>query len=190
MLGGLASSIVSGVQARKAANAARSEYAEKRGLLDNTFNRQYWSDITKRSDIQNMMRLLNENHERQAKRDDAVAAVTGATPEATLAAQGNRNKSYADAMAEIASNASTLKDTYMHNYLTNRLGMTNPEAAIRTNNANQWSQTGNNLFGVGMNMFSKSNFGNNSQGPDGSEVEPPKSSQQPWYENVFNPKPL
>jgi hypothetical protein len=130
-----------------------ADYKQKQEFLDNTFNRQYYSDITKRTDVQNMMRLLRENQEQQAKRDDAIAAITGATPEAQLAAQDSRNKSYADAMAEIASNASQLKDSYLHQYQQQRLSLTNPQSQIYQGQANQWSQTGNNLFSTGLKML-------------------------------------
>lgn len=153
LAGGLLSSIFSSAQARKANEAATREYNQKTGMLDNWLNRQYYSDITKRTDVQNMMRMLQENQQQQAKRDDAIAAVTGATPEAQLAAQGNRNKSYADALAEIASNASSLKDTYLQNYMTQRLGMVNPQAQIHQNMSNQWGQAGTNLFKSGASLF-------------------------------------
>jgi citrate synthase len=153
LLGGLASSIVSGVQAKKASNAATAEYQEKKGFLENMFNRQYYQDITKRTDVQNMLRLLQENQDKQAKRDEAVAAITGATPEAQLAAQDSRNKSYADALAEIASNASTLKDTYLQNYQNQRMALVNPQAQIHQNMSNMWGQAGSNLFGSGAKML-------------------------------------
>ena len=153
MAAGIASSIVSGIQGAKAADAARAEHAQKNAMLDNWFNKQYYSDITQRTDVQNMLRIMQENQDKQAKRDDAIAAITGATPEAQLAAQGNRNKSYADALAEIASNASTLKDTYLQNYMTQKMGMTNPEYGIRSNLATQWGQAGTNLFKSGASLL-------------------------------------
>lgn len=117
------------------------------------FNRQYYQDITKRTDVQNMLRLLQENQDKQAKRDEAVAAITGATPEAQLAAQDSRNKSYADALAEIASNTSQLKDTYLQNYQNQRLALVNPEAAMLQQQANMWGQAGSNLFSSGISAF-------------------------------------
>lgn len=153
MLGGLASSIVSGVQAKKASDATAAEYQEKKGFLENMFNRQYYQDITKRTDVQNMLRLLQENQDKQAKRDEAVAAITGATPEAQLAAQDSRNKSYADALAEIASNASTLKDTYLQNYQNQRMALVNPQSQIYQNSSNMWGQAGSNLFSSGASLL-------------------------------------
>ena len=153
MIGGLASSIVAGNRANEAANAARAEYNQKQSMLDNWFNKQYYSDITQRTDVQNMLRILDENQQKQAKRDEAIGAITGATTEAQLAAQESRNKSYADALAEIASNASQLKDTYLQNYMAQKMGMTNPESGILANQANQWSSAASNLFGTGSSML-------------------------------------
>lgn len=153
MVGGIASSIVAGNRAREAADAARAEYNKKQSMLDYWFNKQYYSDITQRTDVQNMLRILDENQQKQAKRDEAIGAITGATQESLLAAQDSRNKSYADALAEIASNASQLKDTYLQNYMAQKIGMTNPEYGILSNQANQWSQAGSNLFQSGTSLF-------------------------------------
>ena len=189
LLGGIGSSIASSAQAKKAANAATQEYNQKIGMLDNWFNRQYYSDITKRTDVQNMLRLLQENQQQQAKRDDAVAAVTGATPEAQLAAQGNRNKSYADALAEIASNASSLKDTYLQNYMTQRLGMVNPQAQIHQNMSNMWGQAGTNLFKSGASLLGSGIDGMTGGNDSSSTTGAAKSSSKPYYWNAFGATP-
>lgn len=153
MLMGLATSIASGVKADRAAKQAQAEYQQKTAMLDNMFNKDYYSDITKRTDIQNMLRILQENQDKQASKDNALAAITGATTEAQLASQDSRNKSYADALANIASNASTLKDTYKQNYLNQRLNMSDPKAAMLQNQSNMWGQASSNLFGSGANLM-------------------------------------
>ena len=153
MAGGLISSIIASKKANEAASAARADYNQKQSMLDNWLNKQYYSDITQRTDVQNMLRILQENQEKQTKRDEAIGAITGATQESLLASQYSRNKSYADALAEIASNASQLKDTYLQNYMTQKIGMTNPEYGLLSNQSNMWSQAGNNLFRTGASML-------------------------------------
>lgn len=150
---GLGSSIASAVQANKARKQANAEYQQKTAMLDNMFNKDYYSDITQRTDIQNMLRVLQENQDKQASKDNALAAITGATSEAQLAAQESRNKSYADSLASIASNASTLKDTYKQNYLNQRMNMNNPQTSILQNSSNMWGQAGSNLFGSGAKLM-------------------------------------
>lgn len=155
LLAGIGTSIASGEYAKKAQQATEKEHAQKSALLDSVFNKQYYSDITKRTDVQNLMRMMQENQDRQAKRDDAVAAITGATPEAQLASQDSRNKSYANALADIASNASTLKDTYMQNYLVQRMGLNDPSAAIWSQYSKSLGDAGDNLFKTGFNLAGK-----------------------------------
>lgn len=150
---GLGSSIASAIQANKARKQANAEYQQKTAMLDNMFNKDYYSDITQRTDIQNMLRVLQENQDKQASKDNALAAITGATSEAQLAAQESRNKSYADSLASIASNASTLKDTYKQNYLNQRMNMNNPQTSILQNSSNMWGQAGSNLFGSGAKLM-------------------------------------
>lgn len=149
VLGGLISSGLAASYAKQAGNAARAEYNSKKALLGDIFNRQYYQDITQRTDVQKILRLMNENQERQAKRDEALSAITGGTAEAFLAAQDSRNKSYADALAEIASSASQLKDTYLQQYQNDMMALANPEYSILSNSANQMSQAGANLFQSG-----------------------------------------
>jgi hypothetical protein len=56
-------------------------------------------------------------------------------------------------LAEIASNASTLKDTYLQNYMAQKMGMSNPEYGIRSNLSNQWGSAATNLFKSGASML-------------------------------------
>ena len=153
-MAGIGTSIASGVIASNAAKEAKQEHIQKMGMLDNWFNKQYYSDITQRTDIQNMLRILQENQEKTAKRDEALAAITGATAESQLAAQESRNKSYADALAEIASNASTLKDTYLQNYMAQKMGAQNPQYSILTNLSSQLGSASSNLFTSGAKQLS------------------------------------
>ena len=150
---GLISSAISSSNAAKAAEASRKEYAQKAGMLNRAFDKQYYQDVTQRSEVQDILRLYQENSNRQATRDNAIAAISGSTAEEKLAAQDSRNKSYANALADVASNASQLKDSYLNNYIQQRFGITNPEASIYSNVSNQWSQTGNNLFSTGAKML-------------------------------------
>ena len=191
ILGGIASSIMSGIRSKEAIAAANADYQERRDFLDNTFNKLYYQDITKRTDVQNMMRLLQENQDKQAKRDEAVAAITGATTESQLAAQDSRNKSYADALAEIASNASQLKDSYLQNYQQQRLGLVNPRASLLQQESNMWGQAGSNLFSSGASLFGSGMDGLIGSKSGGAKPQKnPNSSTQPSYFGAFNPQPI
>jgi hypothetical protein len=167
LLAGLGTSIAGAIkgnkadaEADKAAEAARKEYQAKQQFLDETFNKQYYQNITDRTEVQNLMRLMEENQEKQTERDEALAAITGATPEAQLAAQEQRNKSYAETLADIASNASSMKDTMLQNYTAQKLGLTNPEYSLLIdksqriqNKADRLSTAGSNLMMSGASML-------------------------------------
>jgi hypothetical protein len=167
LLAGLGTSIAGAIkgnkadaEADKAAEAARKEYQTKQQFLDETFNKQYYQNITDRTEVQNLMRLMEENQEKQTERDEALAAITGATPEAQLAAQEQRNKSYAETLADIASNASSMKDTMLQNYTAQKLGLTNPEYSLLMdksqriqNKADRLSTAGSNLMMSGASML-------------------------------------
>jgi hypothetical protein len=153
LLGGIVSAGIGGWQAKQASEIAQAEHKSNKALLGDVFNKQYYQDITKRTEIQDMMRLLQEGQDRQAKRDAAVSAITGATQESNLASQESRNKSFADSMAEVAKNASSLKDAYLSDYTNKLLAMTNPAVDILKNQSAQWSQASSNLFGTGAKLL-------------------------------------
>lgn len=107
-----------------------------------------------------MLRILDQNQRKADTRAAAQAAITGATPEQQLAAQETNRRTYADAVAEIASNASQLRDQYLANYQNQRnsthaqrLGMRDQLAAINTNQAAQWANAAGNAFLGGAQML-------------------------------------
>jgi hypothetical protein len=171
---GLADSAIAREEQKQAAAAAQKDYERKLGIVneqkqelgkkinnDNAlFDRLIYQDITKRADVQNMMRLLDENQKKAEKRDAARAAITGATEEQQLASKEINRKSFADALASYGSQASNIRDMYMRDKLNmgnfnfaQRLGianqeinLNNPESAIHANTANQLATAGTNAF--------------------------------------------
>lgn len=160
---GIGSSIGSAINQRKSADEQR----KKQGLIEEQaaedkawFNKQYYQDLTKRTDVQNMLRMLNENQKKADTAAAARAAVTGATPEQQLASQEVNRRSYADAVADIASNASQMRDQYLRDYQgqrrntwAQRLGMQDQLAGIYSNTAAQWANAANNGFSSGGQLF-------------------------------------
>lgn len=164
---GLASSIFSGVKGKQAADAARRKEQEDKALVDKNnaqqeawFNKQYYQDFTQRNEVQDILRQLGEENKKQDARDDAQAAIIGATPEQQLSAQEGRRKSFSDAVAGVARNASILRDSYLQqrmgqqdNYMRNMLGLGNVEAGINTSLAANWATAGGNAFNAGAQQF-------------------------------------
>lgn len=156
LLFGIGSSIAAAVQARRAEQAQRrkegiieQQNAEKNALLD----KQYYQDITDRTEVKNMFRLLDENSRQAEKRTTAKSAIAGSTGELQLANKEVNRKTYADAVADMASNASTLRDNYLKDkinakddYFKQRLGIEDTISAIETNKSNQYGKAADNAF--------------------------------------------
>lgn len=148
-------------KAKTLENDARVSAQE--ALNESLFNKQYYQDITRRSDMQNMFRMLEENQRNAEERASAQNAIMGATDSQRLAGTETIRKSYADSMAELASNAAQLKDAYMENYMSRASGLFDKKidmgstlAGIYSNEANQMSQAGTNLFQTGANLLAGS----------------------------------
>jgi hypothetical protein len=180
---GLGSSAASMVAQKKASDEQR----KKEGIMNQQaaedtalFNKQYYQDLTKRTEIQNMLRILDQN---QRKADTAVAAraaITGATPEQQLAGREVNRRTFADAVADITSNASQLRDQYLRDYqgqrnryYAQRLGMQDQLSAINANAANQWANAATNAFAAGGQMLA-SGLG----GLQGKKTSTPKKPTQ------------
>lgn len=163
LLAGIGMSIASGSHAKKARKELENQYSlidQLNAKNESLFNKQYYQDITKRTDMQNIFRMLQENQKQADERAAAQAAVMGASPEQQLAAQEASRKSYADAMADLASNAAQLKDAYMNDYMGRynnvfgqRMGLSDKIAGSWANQSAQESQAGSNLFQGAANSF-------------------------------------
>lgn len=184
---GVASSIGSAVSSKKAAKQVAKEEAdiEKKRMEDeDLFNRRYYADVTERSEIKSMLNTLQENQQSQAAREEARAAVTGATAEEKLSAADSRRKTYADAVAKMAENASTLKDGYLTNwqnqrdkYYEQKLGMNDKIAGIYNTQATNQANAAGNAFASGGAMLGQGlgkTFSNNAT-PTGTPAPAPAS---------------
>ena len=127
----------------------------------------FYQDPTKRTDVQNMLRILEANQKKADTRDAARSAVMGTTPEQKLASKEVNRRTYADALADIASNASQLRDQYLRDYQNRKdnnfarrlgimdksIGIENPAASLYANTANQWSNAASDQFKSGLSMM-------------------------------------
>lgn len=175
---------------------ASDEVRKKQGLIDQQaaedralFDRQYYQDITRRTEIQNMLRILDENQRKADTRAEAQAAITGATPEQRLASREVNRRTFADTVADIASNASALRDQYLRDYQGNRrntwamrLGLQDQLAGIHANSAAQWANAATNAFSSGGQMLAGGLGG--MQG--GSLTSAAKGGVAPGEQNMIN----
>ena len=94
MIVNLLSGIIRNARNRRAAENAQTQALNtlnsQQAQLDNFFNSEYYGDYMNRSDVQSMMRSMQDQMRQQNAMNYSMAAVMGSTPEA-LAAQQNRH---------------------------------------------------------------------------------------------------
>lgn len=137
--------------ARRKEEKNRAEIEEEQRKHEAIFNRRYHQDMTDRTEVQGMLRELREKQDAQRNQNEARDAVLGATKEQQIAEQDSLNKSFADSIAGIASNASVLKDGYLDqydnnlsNYYQNVREHNTRLSEIEMNRSNQWAQAADN----------------------------------------------
>ena len=84
------------------------------------YNANALADYTNRSDVQNLIRILRENLNKQNKATANSAVVTGATPEAQAVAKEQSNKVIADTYANIGALGQQYKDRITDQYLAQK----------------------------------------------------------------------
>ena len=137
--------------ARRKEEKNRAEIEEEQRKHEAIFNRRYHQDMTERTEVQGMLRELREKQDAQRNQNEARGAVLGETKEQQIAQENGLNKSYADSIAQIASNSSMLKDGYLDaydnslsNYYNNVREHNTRLSEIEMNRSNQWAQAAEN----------------------------------------------
>ena len=98
MIVSLLSGIIRNARNRRAAKKAQTEalnsLSDQQAQLDNIFNNEYYGDYMNRSDVQSMMRSMQDQMWQQNAQNYNMAAVTGATPEAPTKQQRRHHGQY------------------------------------------------------------------------------------------------
>ena len=147
--------------ARRTEEKNRAEVEKEQRRRENLFNRRYHQDMTDRTEVQGMLREMREQQDAQRGLDEARGAVLGETKEQQLAEQNSRNKAYAEGIAGITRNASTLKDSYLDryenslaNYYQQRRDINTRQAQMQQAHSNQFATAASNAMnaatGLGM----------------------------------------
>lgn len=153
--GSIASSLIGGAQAKRAAEKANKELADQRQKNEDWYRRRYNEDYTQSAEAQAAMTKARELAQEQMKAARGVAAVMGGTEAGVAAQQQAANKMLSDTMSGIAQNATARKDAVESQYLQNEAalsqqqqGVYNQQAANSTAAANTGMQAGMSLLGA------------------------------------------
>jgi len=96
------------------------------------FNNDYYGDYTQRADVQNTIRQMREEQKHQNDIDNNASVVTGATPEAQVAAKEARNKAMGGVFSNIAAQGAQFKDRAKQHYISNKSAIENRKMGYKT----------------------------------------------------------
>lgn len=151
----LASSLIGGAQAKRAAEKANNELATQRQRNEDWYRRRYNEDYTQSAEAQAAMTRARELAREQMQAARATAAVMGGTEAGVAAQQQAANDMLADTMSGIAQNATARKDAVESQYMQTEAALSqqqqnvyNQQAANSAAAANAGMQAGMSLLGA------------------------------------------
>lgn len=151
----IASSLIGGAQAKRAAENANKELENQRKKNEDWYNRRFSEDYTQSAEAQAAMTRARELAREQMQAARATAAVMGGTDAGVAAQQQAANKMLADTMSGIAQGAQARKDAVESQYLQTENALSqqqqnvyNQQAANSAAAANAGMQAGMSLLGA------------------------------------------
>lgn len=145
---GLGTSLYGQYKAGKERKAMSNKINQWQGENKAFYNKEALGDYTQRADAQNAIRVMREQLDRQTKRANNTAAITGGTVEQTAVAKDSANSALADATSNIAAAGQQHKDKVTEQYQNRKQQLNQMEYGNMEGNA----QSGEALSQTGLNM--------------------------------------
>ena len=114
---GLGQSVYSGIKAGQDRKAGEAMQAKQEADNESWYNKEYYTDYTKRADSQNLLKRLKETTDTNNKQNEMTAAITGATDESIQAGRNANNKVVSDTFGNLAAMGARYKDNVMQTYM-------------------------------------------------------------------------
>lgn len=134
MIVNLLSGIIQNTRNRRAAERAQTQALNtinaQQSQLDNLFNNEYYGDYMNRSDVQSMLRSMQDQMRQQNAQSYSMAAMTGATPEAMAAQLSNNTALMGNTYNQIGANMSNWKSNILNNYINNSMALSNQKVQL------------------------------------------------------------
>lgn len=173
----VASSIAGGIANRKAAKKQAEMLAQQKKDNEALFNRNYYSDPTKRADT---VRLLTQMQEQIRNRNKAARgrqAVMGGTEDSTTAVKEANNKTLADTTSQIVANNESRKDSIEQQYQQNKRQLESNQMQMEASNAGNTAQTVAGVAGTAANIASSLDSGGGKSKVARPSVSAPSSAE-------------
>ena len=176
---GLLSSFIGGSAASSAAREAERRQRALEAKEDAWYNRNYYQDYLDTAAGQNLVRRARQMYDRNIKRAQGAAAVSGATDASVQMAKDSANQALGDTMANIAANDTARKSqvdaTHMRNQ-QNFAQMDMNREMQRAQNITNAAQAASNAMmsaGAAVDQANTSQANINGGSNNGSTVEKP-----------------
>ena len=123
---GLGNMIAGGIGSAKANKERARLMSEERTRIQNQYDKDYYVDYMNRSDIQSLVKKLQDQSKKRLDNAEATAVVTGATPEAIVAQKQAESEALGQSMSQIAGYSDQWKQQVADRYnqqMSNLMGM-------------------------------------------------------------------
>ena len=127
--GSVGSAIFGGSKASKAANQANKLIEQQQKDNQAWFDRRYNEDYSQTAEAQNLMNFARQEAEKQFRRAEGAAAVTGATDESVARAKQSANEMLSQTASNIAAQGTARKDAVEQQYLNTKSSLTEQQVA-------------------------------------------------------------
>ena len=159
MIVNLLSGIIRNARNRRAAENAQTQALNtlnsQQAQLDNFFNSEYYGDYMNRSDVQSMMRSMQDQMRQQNAMNYSMAAVMGSTPEALAAQQNNAATLMGNTYSQIGANMSNWKSNVLNNYINTSMALNNQEYTLWAQQANQFRQAAHDSMSQALDNYTR-----------------------------------
>ena len=152
----LAGAIGGAVKSAQYGNQARKLIDDERRENRRWYDRRMSEDYTMRSDAQALLKRQRELLEEQYNRARKTNVVAGGTDESLALQKQAANKSLADTMTNIASNASAHKDNIEAQYRAQDAALNQQQAADLKQQSANAAQAGAQVTNAGVNLMGNS----------------------------------
>jgi hypothetical protein len=155
MIAGAASSLFGGIQQgrknREMKKRSQAMFGKMNADNEALFNEDYYSDYLQRADAQNVIRQMRDQFDRQAKRDENTAVITGATPESQAAAKNARAMAMSNLFGNLGAMGQRFKDNAKERYTRRKNALQDAEYNAELGTLARESESAGNLLynGIG-----------------------------------------
>ena len=145
LAGSVASSLIGGAKARKAAKKAEAENRYRSNAEKAWYDKEYNTDYLDTKAGQNLMRKAQEVQDNYVRKADGAAAVGGGTAASVAQAKESANKAMGDTIANVAAQDTARKAQVSDQHQQNVSQLSRERQQIEQNKAEATSQAAQNM---------------------------------------------